>query len=507
MRARLRRLVRGTQRWLEGFRPRRFCAAAGTLPALGWQRREQLLAALQEILDRHGIEHRSFAAEGWVACALEATQAARLPEALHQLERERNWQLQLRLDVDGQYRAPQPAVAISASLVQAAKALRVEVPYRFDDYRVEEEGGVELLLLDRQDARLVARRRRALKADWTDDFNASSGEAAPRHRFHLLDDEPIDVVYTWVDSSDPQWRQDFERHAADADNALPEGGSDERFLDRDELKYSLRSLWMYAPFVRNIYIVTSGQVPEWLDVSRPNVRLVTHAEIFPDDAMLPTFNSHAIEACLHRIPGLSEHFLYFNDDVFLGREVTRESFYTRAGLIKSRFAPSSFAANARPGADAIPTDWASFNAVEAVYRECGLRFDRKHKHAPMPMKRSLLEDIEQRFSELVEATRKARFRSRTDISMVSMFAHYYGIATRRAVEWEGVAGEVMYADTGRADFPHKLEQIRQRSPAFFCLNVTRYRELPPARQAALLREFLETRYPLPSPLEKRQERR
>lgn len=87
-------------------------------------------------------------------------------------------------------------------------------------------------------------------------------------------------------------------------------------------RYSLRSLETNAPWIRHIYIVTNGQVPSWLDTSNPRVSIIPHDVIFANHSVLPTFSSLAIEFNLHRIPGLSETFLYFNDDVFLGRPVT-----------------------------------------------------------------------------------------------------------------------------------------------------------------------------------------
>ncbi|XMA37048.1 hypothetical protein O1157_11655 [Streptomyces albogriseolus] len=78
---------------------------------------------------------------------------------------------------------------------------------------------------------------------------------------------------------------------------------------------------MYAGFVRHVYIVTDGQTPEWLDADAPGITVVDHKDIFPE-GVLPVFNSHAIETRLHHIPGLSDHYLYFNDDVFVGRSVT-----------------------------------------------------------------------------------------------------------------------------------------------------------------------------------------
>ncbi|XP_076754530.1 N-acetylglucosamine-1-phosphate transferase subunits alpha and beta [Xylocopa sonorina] len=138
---------------------------------------------------------------------------------------------------------------------------------------------------------------------------------------------PIDVVYTWVNGSDPVFLKNLKEHVpiTDVNTAAS------RFSDKDELKYSLRSLEMYAPWVRHVYIVTNGQIPSWLDMDNPRVTLVTHEDIFLNKSDLPTFSSPAIESHIHRIPGISDKFLYFNDDVMLGAEVWPEDFITQAG--------------------------------------------------------------------------------------------------------------------------------------------------------------------------------
>ncbi|XP_075228140.1 N-acetylglucosamine-1-phosphate transferase subunits alpha and beta [Lycorma delicatula] len=99
-----------------------------------------------------------------------------------------------------------------------------------------------------------------------------------------------------------------------------------RFDDKEELRYSLRSLEKFAPWVRKVYLVTNGQIPHWLNLENPRIKIVTHYEIFTNKTHLPTFSSPAIETHLHRIPGLSEKFLYINDDIFLGSEVWPDDF-------------------------------------------------------------------------------------------------------------------------------------------------------------------------------------
>ena len=113
--------------------------------------------------------------------------------------------------------------------------------------------------------------------------------------------------------------------------AAPDAVATSRFTDSQELRYSLRSLERHAPWVRRVFLVTNGQIPDWLALDSPKLTLVTHDEIFPDLGHLPTFSSPAIEAHLHRISGLSEHFLYFNDDVLLGQPIWPEDFFAPGG--------------------------------------------------------------------------------------------------------------------------------------------------------------------------------
>ncbi len=145
-------------------------------------------------------------------------------------------------------------------------------------------------------------------------------------------DFDVDLVYLWCDGNDPQFKaarlkaleeyRGVELHK--------EGTSDYRFIETEELKYSLRSAEKYAPWIRNIYIITAGQKPKWFDSLNPKVKIIDHTEIIPEK-YLPTFNSSVIELFLPFIPGLSEHFLFANDDMFFWDNVDREFFFTHTG--------------------------------------------------------------------------------------------------------------------------------------------------------------------------------
>uniref|UniRef100_A0A667YT13 N-acetylglucosamine-1-phosphotransferase subunits alpha/beta n=1 Tax=Myripristis murdjan TaxID=586833 RepID=A0A667YT13_9TELE len=103
-----------------------------------------------------------------------------------------------------------------------------------------------------------------------------------------------------------------------------------RFEDNEELRYSLRSVERHAPWVRHIFIVTNGQIPSWLNLDNSRVTVVTHQDIFLNHSHLPTFSSPAIETHIHRIPGLSQKFIYLNDDVMFGKDVWPDDFFSHS---------------------------------------------------------------------------------------------------------------------------------------------------------------------------------
>ena len=148
-------------------------------------------------------------------------------------------------------------------------------------------------------------------------------------------DFPIDVVYMWVDGSDPAWVERKNEALVRAGlEPMHDGAAAERFRDNGELRYSMRSVEQFAPWVRNIYLVTDQQVPEWLDPDHPRITVVDHRDLFGEHGSVPNFNSHAIGARLHHIVGLSEHYLHFNDDFFLARPVLPQLFFTSNGSLE-----------------------------------------------------------------------------------------------------------------------------------------------------------------------------
>ena len=139
----------------------------------------------------------------------------------------------------------------------------------------------------------------------------------------------IDFVVTWVDGSDPSWlaeKRKYDGPGASEPRAGGESNSDCRYRDHGLLRYWFRAVEKFTPWVNRVFFVTCGQKPDWLDGSNPKLRLVNHRDYIPPE-YLPTFHSDTIELNLHRIEDLSEHFVLFNDDMFLLRPQSPESFF------------------------------------------------------------------------------------------------------------------------------------------------------------------------------------
>lgn len=318
---------------------------------------------------------------------------------------------------------------------------------------------------------------------------------------HVFDvNVPIDVVYTWVDGADDDWL------ASKRDAIARRGGTPStddakdaaRFRSHDELKYSLRSLEVYAPWVRKIHIVTAGQRPEWLNEEHPKIRLVDHRDIFADPSVLPVFNSHAIESQLHRVPGLAEHYLYFNDDVFLGRPVSKDLFFHSNGL--SKFFLSTAMVGLGPRKPTEPAFvQAAKNNRELLGEVFGTTVSHHFQHAPHPQLRSSLEHMESKHPEVFAQVAASAFRSPEDLSIASSLHHYYAYNRGHAIPGRL---EYLYLDLGHPGAPQRLEQLlRTREFDVFCINDTPDGGTDGVRRARQLEEFLERYYPLPSAFE------
>ena len=135
----------------------------------------------------------------------------------------------------------------------------------------------------------------------------------------------IDFVLLWVDGDDPAWLEEKGRYEVKEAGSIS-NNNNRQYRDWGTLRYWFRAVDLYAPWIRKIHFVTWGHYPEWLNLNHPKLNIVRHEEFIPRQ-YLPTFSSHTIELNIHRIPGLSEHFVYFNDDIFVTSPVKPSDFF------------------------------------------------------------------------------------------------------------------------------------------------------------------------------------
>jgi len=315
---------------------------------------------------------------------------------------------------------------------------------------------------------------------------------------YLFGQEPIDVVFTWVDGSDPVWVEKKEFYMHQEGSVCRWAGRDRRFRNRDELKYALRSINDFAPFVRRIFIVTDDQKPNWFK-SHPKIQIVSHKEIFPWPEYLPVFNSEAIEANLHRIPGLSEKYVYFNDDFLLGREVSPEDFFTESGQMK--FFETAWGIpnvlNEKQAQNACTrTAWNTSQVLKRLYGE-----DKKQRfllHVPYVMRKSVVEEAEREFPEVFQKNSSLRFRSPDGYRVACCLIPYVGLYTGKAIASKCDCYYFPFKSSLSQDSQH-AEKLFERRPAFFCVQDMVSKIHEDAEES--LTAFFERYFPNPAPWE------
>jgi hypothetical protein len=370
-------------------------------------------------------------------------------------------------------------------------------------------GGVRFEFWVRQGAEMrvpapnALTRRRFVTADMQPDTTERYGRtwSTIRDMFtDLVSDVtfPIDIVFSWVDGTDKEWQRARARRMAAY--VVGEGDDAEaRYRQIDELRYALRSVHTYLPWVRNIYIATDSKPPAWL-LDHPRVRIMPSEAFFADPSVLPTHNSQAVEAQLHHIEGLSEHFIYSNDDMFIGRPLRPEVFFSPGGI--SRF----IEADTRIGlGDNDPARSGFENSARVNRRLLKERFGRvitRHlEHAATPLRRSVIEEMEREFADEFRATAASPFRAKDNISVTNSLYHYYALLTGRSIQ--NTDSSVLYVDTTTHKGLALLKRLgRKRDHDFFCLNDGSFPEVAPDVRTRKVTAFLQSYFPLPAPWER-----
>ena len=365
-------------------------------------------------------------------------------------------------------------------------------------------------------------------------------------------DFDVDLVYTWVDGNDPLWKAKMLRDSQQNNVRFLGNIFQTRFINYDELKYSIRSVEKHMPWINRIFIVTAGQIPSWLnksliinsdnvekkaeklygkyakkdvssykdekqqktvqklpispektiskdrnnesgDINRTilvskslshkiEIEIVDHTDIFPNDAQLPSYNSYAIEFSIVNIKNLSEHFIYMNDDMFIGQDLKKSDFFNEDGI------------------PLIPAFAKVWHAIDTAYKSAILSFSKsdmaggqymavltntiylcqkyfnrtqfgEYDHTPIPLTKSLMKSLGQSFPENIEKTIYSQFRNWNNTLMQQM-ALLYGYQTKQANLVNINQNHSMFFLANSKDVINNLNQMvrKQAYPKMFCIN-------------------------------------
>ena len=265
----------------------------------------------------------------------------------------------------------------------------------------------------------------------------------------------IDIVIPWVDSSDPVWRADKDRCAREEGRMDLCDDTEKRYRDWDTVRFTLRSIDRYMPWVRKVFFVTYGHLPEWLNKDAEKLVVVNHKDFIPEE-YLPTFSSHAIELNMHRIKGLSEQFIYFNDDLMALTPLTPDQFFVD-GLPRD-YAILNVINTANRGSvqDVALSDMEiindNFNSAEVMKRDRSKWMSSRYgkelyrtmtlqrwpyftgflsKHQCNPFLKSTFEEVWSKEFDVLDRTCRHKFRTRRDVNQWLM--RYWQLASGKFI--------------------------------------------------------------------------
>lgn len=252
--------------------------------------------------------------------------------------------------------------------------------------------------------------------------------------------EKIDFVIAWVDGSDEEWIKEKNKYKKAGKEDATNGKI--RYRDWNQLKYWFRGVEKYAPWVNNIYFVTCGQKPEWLNENHPKLKLVNHTD-YLNEKYLPTFSANPIELNFHKINGLSEKFVYFNDDMFLINPTKEEDFF-KCGLPCDYYAetPLRMFGNSDAFSYMIANDLGVINTyfkkngsiVHRIFTGTSIKYEPKAnlktifmnlyrtysafdiQHIPSSFLKSTYEEVWDKEGELLDKVSCNKFRTKEDVN-------------------------------------------------------------------------------------------
>lgn len=286
-------------------------------------------------------------------------------------------------------------------------------------------------------------------------------------------DFPIDFVVTWVDGSDPAWRAKKSKYDSTFTTSENNMNSDKAYREWGTFKYWFRGVEKFAPWVNKVYLVTDNQKPDWLNINSDKLVLIDHKDIINND-FLPVFSANPIESNIHRISDLSEHFVFFNDDMYLTAQVEPTDFFSEEGLpkyntalspiIPVRYGTGNFQINDME----VVTSYFTRNEIlkngqffnpkqglknivkSLLYKNSKFICGFWESHLPYPLLKSTMELVWEKEKDILERTSASRFRNPSDTN-VWLFK-YWQIASGQYAIGNPKLGGLFTLDNAGPDF-------------------------------------------------------
>jgi len=306
-------------------------------------------------------------------------------------------------------------------------------------------------------------------------------------------DFPVDFVFTWFNSNDEGARAKYNSRVASMDSKVlaVDATNRIRFTDAGELKYSLRSVSEFAPWVRKIHIVLADEMalPPWLKTQGNSINIVRHSEILPSSA-LPTFNSHSIESALHHINGIADHFVYFNDDMYINEPISKSTFFSANG---SPNVWSGYSGTFKPERS---HDAAVLNSLRLLNEHHQMnKWPRNTDlhHQAKALSVNAMKKVENEYSGDIQHTRDMPLRTRGDVWAV-LLASVSCVDDGTCHRNSPPRSSFQILDS-HSSLPGVFAAIRRDHPVLFCINDS------DSSVAAKLQHELDARFPRPSPFE------
>lgn len=277
----------------------------------------------------------------------------------------------------------------------------------------------------------------------------------------------IDFVVTWVDGNDEKWRFKKAKYDGSINTSKYSMNSEKAYREWGTFKYWFRGVEKFAPWVNKVYLVTDNQKPDWLNIDSDKLVLIDHKEIINND-FLPVFSANPIESNIHRIPGLSEHFVFFNDDMYLTAPVSPDDFFSDEGLPKyntalapittERYGTGHFQMNdmgiitshftrkeiLKNGQFFSPKQGIKQIVKTLLYSNAKFICGFWESHLPYPLLKSTFELVWEKESDALNKTSSNRFRDPSDTN-VWLFK-YWQIASGKYAVGDVNLGSIFYLE-------------------------------------------------------------